>query len=308
MAKNLMDMLAKGLVLGDGGMFLEANWRGYDVPEIIGTHPEALLQIHRDFFNAGSQALQARTWFTSGAQLGARYGWEDRMEEINRTAIQAAKEASGGETPVGGCLVSTKTGSRLGDPLFDPDDPSSHARAQAEWEKQIAVLVAAGADFLIPETFFRLDEICLCLESCKKTDLPVMVLLGMGSEKRTHDGATAAECARVLADGGADIVGTVCIGNPEQMLPTALEMRDAVDIPIACQPKGFTEVEDPSAWAGVEKSEERGYDASRSLGSVTPDGMAEFALKARAEGINYTGGCCGTGPSHIRAMAEALAE
>ena len=69
MAKNLMHMLAEGPVLGDGGTFLEANWRGYDVPEIVGTHPEALRQIHRDFYHAGLQVLQALTWFTS-ARVG----------------------------------------------------------------------------------------------------------------------------------------------------------------------------------------------------------------------------------------------
>ena len=297
MPKNLMQMVNDGIVLGDGGMFLEANWRGYDVPEIIGTDPQALQQIHRDFYNAGAQVLQALTWFTSSAELGARYGWQNRVEEINRTAIQAAKAAGDGETPVGGCLVSTKTGSRAGDAVFDPDSPASRARAQAEWEEQIAVLVAAGADFLIPETFFRLDEVRVCLESCKKTALPTMVLLGIGSEKTTQDGATAAESARILADEGADIVGTVCIGDPEQMLPTAVEMRAAVDIPIACQPKGFTQKAD---------TEDIGYVASRFMESVPPGGMAEFALRARTEGINYIGGCCATGPSHIRAMAEAL--
>ncbi len=180
---------------------------------------------------------------------------------------------------------------------FDPDDLSSHAPAQAEWEEQIAILVEAGADFLVPETFVRLDEVRLCLASCKKTSLPTMVLLGIGSEKRTQDGVTADECARILADDGADVVGTVCIGDPDQMLPTALEMRAAVDIPIACQPKGFRQEPD---------TETVGYVASRFGPSVSPDAMASFAVQARSEGINYVGGCCATGPSHIRAMAEAL--
>jgi methionine synthase I (cobalamin-dependent) len=297
MAKDLMKMLGEGLVLGDGGMFLEANWRGYDVPGMISTHPEALQQIHKDFYNVGSQVLQALTWFTSSAQLEARYGWKNRMEEINRTAIQAAKQACNGAAPVGGCLVSTMTGSWLGESVFVPGDASSYERAQAEWEEQIAILVDAGADFLIPETFFRLDEVRLCLQSCKKTALPTMVLLGIGSDKTTQDGATAAECARVLAAEGADVVGTVCIGDPEQMLPTALEMQAAVDVPIACQPKGFEQKVD---------TEERGYTASRFEKSVAPEGMAAFALQAKAEGINYIGGCCATGPAHIRAMAEAL--
>ena len=121
--------------------------------------------------------------------------------------------------------------------------------------------------------------------------------MGIGSEKRTQDGATAGECARILADEGADVVGTVCIGDPDQMLPTALEMREAVDVPVACQPKGFRQKVD---------TENVGYSVSRYREGVTPDDMAAFALKAKAEGINYVGCCCGTGPSHIRAMAEAL--
>ena len=104
----------------------------------------------------------------------------------------------------------------------------------------------------------------------------------------------------MLADEGSDVVGTVCIGDPDQMLPAALEMREAVDVPIACQPKGFREGET------LQENEERGYIVSRFIDSVTPDAMAEFAVKAKAERISYIGCCCGTGPSHIRAMAEAL--
>ena len=90
MSKKLLEMLKEGVVLGDGGMFLEARWRGYPVPGLIGTNPDALQQIHRDFYHAGSQALQALTWFTSGSQLERWYGWTGRVDEINRTAIRAA--------------------------------------------------------------------------------------------------------------------------------------------------------------------------------------------------------------------------
>ena len=294
---DLMEMLAEGVVLGDGGMFLESLHRGYSVPQIIGDEPQALRQIHKDYYNAGSQVLQALTWFTSAPQLEERYGWGNRMDEINSTAIRVAKEASEYSVPVGGCLVSTMTGSRSGPPVFDPEDESSHARAMVEWDEQIEVLVEAGADFLIPETFFRFDEIRVCLKSCKKVDLPTMVLLGIGSPEQTHDGVGAAECARILEAEGADVVGTVCIGDPDQMLPTTLEMRNAVDIPVACQPKGFRQAKD---------TEEVGYNVARYQMATSPEQMGEFAIKAKAEGINYVGACCGAGPSHIKAMAEAL--
>ena len=167
----------------------------------------------------------------------------------------------------------------------------------AEWDNQIAILVDAGADFLIPETFFRFDESVVCLKACKKTDLPVMVLLGIGSPEKTEDGVDAAEAGRILEAEGADVVGTVCIGDPDQMLPTTLKMREAVDVPVACQPKGFTQKKD---------TEEVGYHLSRYRNAWTPEEMAEFTAKAKAEGINFIGACCGAGPSHIAAMAEAL--
>ncbi len=284
MAKDILEMLKEGVVLSDGGMILEARWRGYDTPTAIVEHPDAIRQVHRDFFHAGSRALEAVTWFTSRTQLERRFGWGDRVDEVNRMGVRLAVEACGGEAPVGGCLVSTRTGSWVGDPIFDPDDPSSRDRAREEWNEQIAALVDAGADFLIPETFHRLDEVRVCLECCKQTDLPVMVPMGMTG--RTEDGASATECARVLAGEGADIVGLVCNGTPEKMLSLAVEMREAVDVPVGWQPNG--------------------YGPGGRHTRIPPEEMAEYAMKAVAEGINFIGACCGTGPSYIRAMAEAL--
>jgi betaine-homocysteine S-methyltransferase len=152
-------------------------------------------------------------------------------------------------------------------------------------------MVDADVDFLIPETFARLDEARLCLSRCKRTDIPTMVLMGMGG--KTRDGASPAECARTLVDEGADIVGTVCSGHSPAMWPVILEMREAVDVPIACQPQGYRP-------AGPNTS------AIREAMTISGAEMAEFALKAKAEGINFIGACCGAGPEHIRAMARAL--
>lgn len=284
MAKDIMNMLKEGVVLCDGGMFIEAKRRGYDVPELIVTHPEALRQIHADFYNSGAQVLEALTWFTSNSQLERWYGWKGQLDEVNRTAIRMAKEASGGQAPVGGCLVSTKTGSWVGPPIFDPDDPKSFDRAKAEWDEQIAVLVDAGADFLIPETFHRLDEVRLCLSCCKKAPVPTMVFLGMTG--KTQDGFGAAECARILVDEGADVVGLVCNGTPAGMLKLVVEMRQAVDVPIAYQPAC--------------------YGSEGKNTAVPVEEMADYAVKARAEGINLIGTCCGSRPEHTRAMAKAL--
>ncbi len=298
MGRDILKMLEEGVVLSDGGMIIEARWRGYDTPGMILEDPDALRQIHQDFFRAGSHVLQAQTWWTSRSQLERRYkpgdgpsGQAARLEEISRTAIRLALEASGGEALVAGCLNQTAAGSWTGPYIFRPDNARARERACAEWDEHISWMVDAGAGLLVPETFARLDEARLCLSRCKKTDVPAMVL--MGSSSRTHDGATPAECAKVLADEGADIVGLVCAGDSMAMWPGVLAMRQAVDIPIAYQPQGYRN-------AGPNNS------VIRESMIVSGSEMAGYALKAKAEGINFIGACCGAGPSHIRAIAQAL--
>lgn len=298
MGMDILKMLQEGVVLSDGGMIIEARWRGYDTPEMILEDPDALRQIHQDFFRAGSHVLQAQTWWTSRSQLERRYKPGNgpsregaRLEEISRTAIRLAIEASGGKALVAGCLNQTAAGSWTGPYIYRPDNARARERACAEWDEHISWMVDAGAGLLIPETFARLDEARLCLSRCKKTDVPAMVL--MGSSSRTHDGATPAECAKVLADEGADIVGLVCSGDSMTMWPGVLAMREAVDIPIAYQPQGYRN-------AGPNNS------VIRESMIVSGSEMAQYALKAKAEGINFIGACCGAGPSHIRAIAQAL--
>lgn len=298
MAKDILQMLEEGVVLSDGGMIIEARRRGYSTPEIVAEHPDALRQIHADFFQAGSQVLQALTWWTSGFQLEFGFGWGDRLNDINRTAVECAREASGGEAPVAGCLMSTTArvptseGELISTPVFVPDDPSSHDRAKAVFDEHIAALVGAGVDLLIPETFPSLAEARLCLACCKKTGVPTMVLMGTGAMDGTYDGVSHPEAARILVDEGADIVGLVCNADPPTMWPKVLGIRQAVDVPIAFQPKGYRTGHN---WSKVEE-----------VAEVTGSEMAEYALKARAEGINLVGACCGAGPSHIQAMARAL--
>ena len=155
-----------------------------------------------------------------------------------------------------------------------------HWQVSRSWISPMCSLDHAG--FLIPETFHCLDEVRVCLECCKQTDLPVMVPMGMTG--RTEDGASAAECAHVLAGEEADIVGLVCNGSPEKMLRLVVEMREVVDVPVSWQPNG--------------------YGPGGRHTRIPPEEMAGYAVQAAA--VNLIGACCGSGPSHIRAMAEAL--
>jgi betaine-homocysteine S-methyltransferase len=292
--KNILESLRQGFVLCDGGYLDEAKRRGYSTPRVIVEFPEVLRQIHVDFFRAGSQVLQALTWWTSRTrlkELGGNRGWEDRVEEVNRTAVRVAKEAAAGEALVAGCVCPTGA--------FDPDDASSHGPAQAEWEAQIDVMVDEGVDLLIVEGSRWVEEMRIALACCKKTGLPTIVTAAGGIwlkpwlKPRTTEGVSPAECARILVGEGADVVGVHCASEPRDLWPMALEMREAVDVPIAFQPVTY-------------KRNVPGWRPLRETVVAPAVEMAEYAVMARDHGINFIGACCGAGPEYIRAMAKAL--
>ncbi len=288
MAMDILESLKQGVVLGDGGYLEEAKYRGYSTPRVIVEFPDVLRQIHVDFFRAGAQVLQALTWWTTRSLLKrqGKADWSDRLEEINRTAVRVAKEAAGDEALVAGCVV----------PSFRSDISGSREAIQAEWDEQIAVMAEAGVDMLICEAFLRLDEARLALACCKKAKVPAMVWMSifpMETMTRDEDGVSPAECARVLVDEGADSVGMNCTREPRDMWPMVLEMREAVDVPTAFMPVGH-------------RTSAPGWRPVREAMIVPGVEMAEYALKAKAEGINFIGACCGAGPEHIRAMAQAL--
>ncbi len=301
MGMDILELLKQGFVLGDGGYLEEAKFRGYSSPRVIVEFPEVMRQIHVDFFRAGSQVLQAHTWWTTLKYLkqrGGDRGWDDRMEEINRRAVRLAKEAAGGEALVAGSLCASAYGVHV----FDPNDRAACDAAQAEWDEQIAVMVDGGVDLLICEAFHWLDEARLALACCKKTGIPTAVTMSGGNWASLwlktegwpgEDGASPAECARVLVDEGADIVGSNCSSEPRTMWPIVLEMREAVDVPVAFQPVGYRRT--AAGWRPIRES------------MIVPGvEMAEYALRAKDHGINYIGACCGAGPEHIRGMAQAL--
>ena len=124
--KGILERLRDGVVLGDGGYLLELEKRGYVqagpfTPEVVIEHPEAVLQLHREFVQAGSEVLQALTFYASKEKL-ATTGFADRVEEINRSAVRLALQAAGPSALVAGNLSLTWA--------YDPKDPASPNRVR----------------------------------------------------------------------------------------------------------------------------------------------------------------------------------
>jgi betaine-homocysteine S-methyltransferase len=300
MPTGILERLAEGPVLGDGGYLLELEKRGYVqagpfTPEVAIEHPDALAQLHREFLRAGAEFLTTMTFYASDDKLET-VGLKGKVDEINRNAMKVAREvAAEGDALVAGDLSLTWA--------YEPDDPRSHEHVRALFDRQLAAMLDAGPpDFWVGETFSYLGEALLFVERAKATGLPVMATMSFEQpEPRAYEGDTPAECARRLADAGADVVGVNCLNGPAQQLPIAIEMRGATDAYVASQPVAYrTSVERPDFTSTPN------FPYALSPLQLARGDMAAFAAKARDAGLDVIGSCCGSVAEHVRAMAKVL--
>ncbi len=298
MQPGLLERLAAGPVLGDGGYLLELERRGWVragtfTPEVAVVHPEALVELHREFLHAGAEVLQALTFYAGEDRLAAA-GLAAEVDEINREAVRIARQvAREGDAMVAGTLSPTSA--------YAPDDRRSADHVRAAFDRQLDDMVAVGVDFVIGETFAWLGEARICAERAKATGLPVVVTMAFEEEPVAREGEGAAECARVLVDHGADVVGVNCLRGPVKLLPIAAQMREAVPVPIACQPVAYQTPPGRPDFTSLPE-----FPFSLDPLQLPRAAMAEFAVKARELGIGYIGSCCGSVAVHVRAMAQAL--
>src|SRR5918998_2345678 len=177
MAGNILDIIKRqGHVLGDGGYLIELERRGYVdsgserekvgtgrgsgqfTPEVAIEHPEVLRGLHEEFLLAGSQVLQALTFFATREKL-SRAGYGEETEAINNAAVRIAREVAGDKALVAGSVSRTQ--------LFEREGPSAAGHARDLLAEQVRLLQSGGVDFLILETFFHLEEMLVALDCAR---------------------------------------------------------------------------------------------------------------------------------------------
>lgn len=296
MPESILKSLNDGFVLADGGNVEELRLRGYSAPLALEDFPDAVRLVHQDFFRAGAGVVRTLTGRCTRTGLGERANG-DGVDALNRRAVALARGAAGGEALVAGTLAPTGA--------FQADDAGSMDRVRAEWEEQVGILVDAGVDLLVCDSFDRLDEARLALACCRNSALPIVVSVdvalpegrlnkpALGEDEVTADGVAAAECARVLAGDGADVVGGGGMREPEDLWPVVLEMRNAVDAPVAFLPNGYRTC--------------RGHwKTMREAMHVYGMELGQYALKAIAHDIRFLGGSDGVVVRLLRSIAQAL--
>lgn len=309
--KNIYELLKSGVVIGDGGYLIELERRGHVdsgsgrervgtgrgsgqfTPEVAIENPDALRELHREFLNAGSQVIQALTFFGTREKL-SRAGYGADTEKINFAAVKIAKEVAGDKALVAGSVSRTQ--------LTEREGMSSLDKSRDHINEQIRLLKDAGVDFLILETFFHLAEMSIALQCAASVGLPAVATMSFRPTiAKCSDDQTPAECARVITALGAIAVGANCEQDPKRMLPLLREMRSATGIPLAAQPAAFHTTNECHSFTRLPAFPDDLETIQVSRGEFT-----DFGKLARNEGIGYAGGCCGCNAAYIRALARGV--
>jgi methionine synthase I (cobalamin-dependent) len=305
----LLERLDAGAVICAEGYLFELERRGYlqagpFVPEVVLENPAVVEQLHRDFVHAGSDVVEAFTYYAHREKLSV-IGKVEQVEEMNRNALAVAKSvARETDTMLAGDICNTN--------VFIPGDSETRDAAVAMFEEQIGWAAEAEVDFVIAETFSYGEEALLALESIRRAGLPGVVTLAIFGEGTTLEGWPPDETCKRLEQGGATAVGLNCLRGPRTMLPLLRRVRQAVACHVAALPvpyrttdaePTFFNLSDPG-YASSEQ--ERPFPVNLDPLLCNRHEIGEFAREAFHLGIRYLGLCCGAGPHTVRALAEAL--
>jgi betaine-homocysteine S-methyltransferase len=306
---GLLERLKSDAVICAEGYLFEFERRGYlqagaFVPEVVLEHPELVEELHREFVHAGSDVVEAFTYYAHREKLRV-IGREQDLERMNRKALEIAKKvARDTGTMAAGNICNTG--------VFTLSDAASATEARSQFDEQLQWAVDAGVDFVVGETYSYASEALVAVEAMKATKLPVVVTLAIHAVDATREGWDVAEACQKLADAGADVVGLNCARGPKTMLPLLEKIVRAVKVPVAALPVPYrTTAKEPNFQSLTDTGcdclpREKPFPTALDPFTCNRFEIADFTKKAYDIGVRYLGVCCGAGPHHIRAMAEAL--
>jgi len=286
-----MDLLqlieAHDTVLLDGAMGTELGKRGLMSRARANLDaPEAVVEIHQEYIRAGCRALITNTLTMNRVYIETHQVDVD-VRDVNLAGARLARQAAAPEVCVLGNLTSTGQ-------LLEPYGTLTEAAAWDAFKEQAGYLAEGGADGFIIETMYDLREAICALCACREFSLPVISSMAFTTETnggRTMMGDTAADCARQLADAGADVIGTNCGDvDPAQMAVVVSRLREATSLPVLAEPN-----------AGKPR-----LVGDQTVFDMEPEPFAQGIIQCLEAGARIVGGCCGTTPAHIRAVAELL--
>lgn len=284
----LAELAASGPVVTDGAWGTQLQERGLPIgacpDEWNLSHPDRVEEVARAYVEAGSRVILTNTFGANRLAL-ARHGLADKAAAINRAGVEISRRAARAKAKVFASLGPTGIVLMMGE--VQP------AEVQAAFEEQARAVADAGADAMVLETFSDPAEIALAITAAKKTGLPVVACMTFDSGKdhdRTLMGTTPEQAAAVLAEAGADCLGSNCGQGIEGFVKIARRLRAASDRPIWIK-----------ANAGLPQMVD-----GRAVYAQTPEKFAALVPALVEAGASFVGGCCGTTPDFVRAVRRVL--
>lgn len=285
--EEFKELVKNGPVILDGATGSNLQNAGMPVgvcPEQwILEHPQTMIDLQRAYVEAGTQILLAPTFTANRIKL-EEYGLADKLVEMNQQLVVISKEAAGGKALVAGDITMT------GQQLY-PMGELQFEELVDIYKEQVKVVADAGVDLFIIETMMSLQETRAAVLAIRETsDLPIMASMTYNEDGRSLYGTDPVTAVVTLQSLGADAVGMNCSTGPEEMLEPIRQTVEYAYVPVLAKPNaGLPELED-----GV------------TVYKTTPEEFAEVGAKLVEEGVSIIGGCCGTTPAHIKALADKV--
>ncbi len=283
------ERLKNSILIADGAMgsmLYEAVGSVRCFDELNSTEPEAVFRVHQAYIEAGAQIIETNTFGANRFKL-APLGLGDEVQRLNSRGVKIAREAreaASREILIAGSIGPLGIGVQARHP--EPD------QIRAIFHEQALALEERGVDLFILETFSYIEEILLAIEAVRSfSNLPIVAQLTYSEEGTTFGDVRPFLAASLLKDKNVQVVGANCTLGPQSLLPILQELSNSQDISISGMPN-----------AGFPKREGDRIVYPKS----SPQYFAEFAREAAGLGVRILGGCCGTTPAHIRAMAETV--
>ena len=287
MKPDFRKRLKQGPILCDGAMGTVLDLYEYgELPHEIQNikNPDIVERIHREYIEAGAEIIQTNTFSGNRWRL-AQFHHEDKIAEINRAGVEIARRAAGDSVYVAGSVGPTGK-------LLEPIGKLKLQHARDAFKEQIEVLLKAGVDLLILETFVSLTELDEAITAAKElTNIPLIAQKAFPEDGAILSGSFPLEVAEHLIQRGVDVVGANCTVGPQRMFSLIRSMyKDG--IALSAQPAAGI----PTLLNG------------RSIYHTTPEYLAQYARELLQAGVTIIGACCGSTPAHIRAMKRVLEE
>lgn len=254
--------------------------------ELNTTEPEAVFRVHQAYIQAGAQIIETNTFGANRFKL-APLGLGDEVQRLNSRGVKIAREArdsASSEVLVAGSMGPLGLGVQSRHP--EPDE------IKEIFYEQALALEERGVDLYILETFTYIEELLIAVDAIRSfSGLPIIAQLTYSEEGTTYGDLRPAAAAEQIKQKNVQVVGANCTLGPQALLPILQELAGVADLRVSGMPN-----------AGIPKREGDRIVYPKS----SPEYFALFAREAAAMGVRILGGCCGTTPAHIHAMAEAV--